>query len=93
MNKIGGYVEDVFSKVIEERFRQEALRRKGKFKYTAASPHIREELKLSILMEEVGEVSKCLNENKFGSPELEKELIEVMAVCLAWLQSDSFSGN
>ncbi|EMF80899.1 hypothetical protein LEP1GSC188_3109 [Leptospira weilii serovar Topaz str. LT2116] len=81
---------EVFEKIILERIRQESLREEGKFKYTAATPCLREELKLSILVEEVGEVAKCLNESQHGTHALEKELIQIMAVCLAWLESDSF---
>lgn len=41
--------------------------------------------KVSVLLEEVGEVAKALLED--DQPGLDEELIQVAAVCLAWLES------
>ena len=42
--------------------------------------------KLSILLEEVGEVAKALNEK--DEENLKEELIQVAAVCMRWLESE-----
>lgn len=41
--------------------------------------------KVSVLLEEVGEVAKALLED--DQPGLDEELIQVAAVCLAWLEA------
>lgn len=47
---------------------------------------------LPILLEEIGEVSEAMLDDKFGQPpnlnqwEIRKELIEVVAVGIAWLE-------
>lgn len=58
----------------------------GKFEFTASDPGISNSLKLPILIEEVGEVAKCINES-MSKDELEKELTQVAAVAVAWLES------
>lgn len=69
-----------------ERGRQEALKQTGKFQFTCADP-ISDWKKLPILLEEVGEVAKAMNED--DSIGIVKELIQVAAVCVAWLESST----
>ncbi|WP_367897432.1 hypothetical protein AB3N61_09370 [Leptospira sp. WS58.C1] len=82
----------IFEYVLFERDRQEELLKKGKFQYNAATKGIRAKAKLPILVEEVGEVAKVINEMSdqgiANDPaELKKELIQIAAVCFAWIES------
>lgn len=69
-----------------ERGRQEALKQAGKFQFTCADT-VSDWKKLPILLEEVGEVAKAMNEDDFIG--IVKELIQVAAVCVAWLESST----
>ena len=68
-----------------ERFRQEALVEQGKFEYTCASSFLDSESKFLILGEAVGEVARAVPEQDLAN--LKEELIQVAAVCVAWLES------
>lgn len=72
----------VMGMVMEERDRQEELHAPN----TCASAYLDPFKKLSILMEEVGEVANALNES-YDEEELVKELVQVSAVCVAWIES------
>lgn len=73
-------------KIIIERDRQDDLKKKGRFKYTCAD-NIDSKMALSILVEEVGEVARAINEN--DTDELIKEISQVGAISLAWLEGIS----
>ncbi len=66
-----------------ERERQEKLKQTGKFQFTCADQVLDCE-KLPILLEEVGEVAKAMNEN--DTLGIVQELIQVAAVSVAWLE-------
>ena len=90
---------EIFNRILLERQRQEKLKAEGRFPYTAADD-IPLLAKNGILGEEAGEVSTaCLNYEGFsrdyepnGLTEIHKELIQVAAVALAFLEgiSDEF---
>ncbi|EMO91249.1 hypothetical protein [Leptospira noguchii] len=69
-----------------ERERQEKLKQTGKFQFTCADQVLDCE-KLPILLEEVGEVAKAMNE--MDSLGIVRELIQVAAVSVAWLESST----
>lgn len=86
--------EDVFKLIDQERARQSRLCAEGKFPWTCNDPTIRHESKLAVLMEEVGEVARCLNENTIHNSQthldqdaLVAELTQVAAVATAWIES------
>lgn len=68
-----------------ERSRQEKLKNEGKFEYTCASPEASWFHKLTVLAEEFGEVAHAVNEDDIQS--LKEELIQTIAVSVAWLES------
>lgn len=68
----------VLSRLLTERARQEKLH-PGR---TPAHAVVDDGLRLAILMEEVGEVARDVCEGR----EPTKELVEVAAVCVAWLE-------
>jgi hypothetical protein len=83
---------------VEEFHRQLKLKREGKFKYTCSDSEVTNYQRLAVLTEEVGEVARELNDWPDASPgstagaeataRLRAELVQVAAVCLAWLESD-----
>lgn len=80
----------IYGAIAAERKRQEELLASGKFSWTCASPEISDERRLSVLMEEVGEVANDINEQNHDPQWREKmavELIQVAAVCVAWLEA------
>jgi len=80
--------EKVSAMVQAEIDRQDELARAGKFHGTHIMPGGPDHDRVSVLGEEVGEVSKALNEIKFGQAtregDLYLELIQVGAVAEAW---------
>ena len=82
-----------------ERNRQERLFKKGDHLFTCASPVADPLRKLRVLVEEVGEVAQCIDMIEFFSTpyqgafskgwrrHLINELVQVAAVCVAWLES------
>lgn len=71
--------------VDNERDRQEELRRDGALEFTAASPDCPDLLRLSALVEEVGEVGRCFNEAE--TERLTNELAQVAAIAVAWIEA------
>lgn len=70
--------------ILVERVRQNGLKRAGKFPWTCAD-EAPSSAKYCVLAEEVGEVARALND---GNPDnLKDELVQVAAVCLAWLEA------
>jgi hypothetical protein len=76
--------DQIYEAIDAERFRQETLKLEGKFKYTCAYKLV-PECKLAILAEEFGEVARAVCEN--DNANLCEELVQVAAVCVAWLES------
>lgn len=98
MSYLQGYDDDMgecLEAIRKERFRQEDLKAKGKFKYSCADQEMTHAERLSVLMEEVGEASHEVNEmigkdrEYAGSKrkELWDELVQVAAVATAWLEA------
>lgn len=83
---------------VAEFHRQQKLKREGRFKYTCADNEMNNGERLAVLVEEVGEVARALCELQQCNPHdteglqkllhLKTELVQVGAVCLAWLESD-----
>lgn len=82
--------------VKHQRFEQERLKAEGRFRFTCADPDLSMGEKLAILTEEVGEVAQQVLEqpdrrlafDSSGSrKELRKELEQVAAVAVAWVES------
>lgn len=72
-------------RIIAERARQEELLALGKFNFNCAMPHIADLMKLPVLVEEIGEVAEAILEG--NSVNLSTELVQVAAVCVAWLEA------
>lgn len=70
---------DALKLVDTERDRQEHTRT-----LTAATPDCPDVLRLSALVEEVGEVARCLQD---GTGDLCGELVQVAAVAVAWIEA------
>ena len=75
--------------VRDERRRQDGLKAAGRFAFTCAdlAPDL---MKLPILAEEVGEVSRLLCEafqHELDEKRLREELVQVAAVALAWIEA------
>lgn len=74
---------DLFSRAYDERQRQDAK--------WGADRRLSDDHWNRILVEEVGEVSRALNDHD-SAEHLEEELIQVASVCLAWIQSRHLQG-
>lgn len=82
-------INKVFQAVKDERNRQEKLKEAGKFDWTCADKRPNSE-KLSVLAEEFGEsaIEVCEEMNgKDTRQKLRKELIQVAAVSIAWIEA------
>lgn len=82
----------ILREVLDERVRQERLRQEGRFRLTCASAEMEEGEKLGVLLEEVGEVARAFLEkrrlaNDVHGKDLRKELLQVAAVCTAWVEA------
>jgi H2-forming N5,N10-methylenetetrahydromethanopterin dehydrogenase-like enzyme len=103
-------MQDIFTDIQSERYRQEQLRQSGKFLWTCSDTTRSNEEKLAVLAEEFGEISKevvegiikggklatAFNEktlelahslSKELNTKLRKELVQVAAVCVAWIEA------
>ena len=81
-----------FDKINAERERQEKLFRTGKILFNVASTTPDVKRKLRVLVEEVGEVAQAIDLLESGHRQtrlkhLREELVQVAAVCVAWLES------
>ena len=94
----GPYRSDIFQDIDVERDRQDELKALGKFPMTCADLEMTHPERLSVLVEEVGEVSHEVNEAIGRQPtnrkeaalrraDLRKELVQVAAVCVAWVEA------
>jgi NTP pyrophosphatase (non-canonical NTP hydrolase) len=87
-----GPAGDALSEVNQERHRQEQLREEGRFAHTCAGDGLSNPEKLVVLAEEFGEVARAVLEHgKLASDvhgnDLRKELCQVAAVAVAWMES------
>lgn len=75
-------------KEIIEAIAKERQRQQDKHgEWSVASPFISDGDRLAILIEEVGEVGKAMQEHDPHSDSLRAELVQVAAVCVAWLEA------
>jgi NTP pyrophosphatase (non-canonical NTP hydrolase) len=88
--------EKALQLIERERERQVTLKNQGRFRYTCADAELSDAEKLTILVEEVGEVARqvlCqpyrpLVMNDEGSrEELKKEVIQIAAIAVNWIRS------
>lgn len=81
----------VLSPVTLDALQAEAIRAHLKHVHNGGSlldPNMPREQKLAALVEEVGEVARCMTyDGDEGQDHFEKELIQVMCVAGTWLQS------
>ena len=70
----------------QERDRQERLKRDGRFLFTCADDGMDDAERLAVLLEEVGEVARVLNDGE-GADRLREEVTQVAAVAAAWIES------
>jgi NTP pyrophosphatase (non-canonical NTP hydrolase) len=81
---------DILSAIVAERARQEHLKATGHFTYTCADVEMSDADCFLVLGEEVGEVARAVLEQDSVSAhpgtDLCKELTQVAAVCVAWLE-------
>lgn len=78
---------EVYHLIDHERERQAALRESGKFRFVASDADCPDDLKLAALVEEVGEVARAYHDGNDFTGELVRELVQVAAVAVAWLES------
>lgn len=86
---------DIVFQIRRERDRQEELKKTGRFDFTCSDPGITNAGRLAVLAEEVGEVAHEVNEGiglqssarYVDLVKLRKELIEVAAVTVAWIEA------
>lgn len=85
-----GYAGDAVSDIYRERQRQDTLKQQGKFRYTCADSPLSHAERLAVLAEEFGEVAHEVNEGinrPIDNKLLRTELIQVAAVCVAWIEA------
>jgi NTP pyrophosphatase (non-canonical NTP hydrolase) len=78
----------ILDEVNDERERQDRLKAAGKFAKTCADA-MSNEKRLAVLAEEFGEVAREVCDQRPAEPppdNLRVELIQVAAVCLAWIE-------
>lgn len=84
--------EEIFTAIVLERDKQNAYKKAGKFMFTCADPEIGHMTACAVLMEEVGEAARAamatlgLSKEPPEQADLKKELIQVAAVTVAWLE-------
>jgi len=87
---------EVFAAIARERVRQRELLRAGKITFDVASTIPDDNRKLRVLVEEVGEVAQEIDDLEYAkhsavkkavTARLKTEIIQVAAVCVAWLES------
>jgi len=80
------HCDQILRELAAERVRQELLVESGKHDMSCAHPLKRNCERLGVLMEEVGEVARAIND---GEPtgNLRAELVQVAAVCVSWVEA------
>lgn len=74
----------IYLAIEEERNRQNELCASGKFDMTLDNPAMLEDQAVTILLEELGEVARAVND--MNRENLREELVQVAALCTAWLE-------
>ncbi len=77
-------VRMIWAAIQAERGRQERLYADGQLPWIASRPDCPNDLRLAALMEEVGEVARAYHDD---ADNLERELVQVAAVAVAWLEA------
>jgi hypothetical protein len=85
---------DAVAKVIEERQRQELLKKEGRFVSTLATNGMPESYKLACIVQEIAEVSQILlkraglhpREIDDSNSALKGELLQIAALAVAWIE-------
>jgi NTP pyrophosphatase (non-canonical NTP hydrolase) len=82
----------ILEAIYMERERQEKLKAEGRFAFTCADSEMSNPERLTVLGEEFGEVCHEVNEGigegrKVDKTKLRKELVQVAAVCMAWIEA------
>ena len=75
----------IYHEIDDERDRQEYLKSQGKFKYTCADIEKPDPECLSVIIEEVGEIGRALNDREILD-KLKQEILQTAACCVAWLE-------
>jgi NTP pyrophosphatase (non-canonical NTP hydrolase) len=75
--------QQIIDAIAQERKRQEE--KHGEF--SVAGPFKSDAERLVILVEEVGEVARALQDGDAESENLRAEIVQCAAVCVAWLES------
>lgn len=84
---------NILALIAAERLRQRQLFAKGKHRYTVSSPIVGWTRKFRTLIEEVGELAEAVDQleatprSKPARQHFQEELVQVAAVCVAWLES------
>lgn len=79
--------DEVFAAIIKERSRQ-AAKWGGDHNWghgDCSSPHVPGPVKVAVLTEEMGEVARAMLDE--SRDDLRHELIQLAAVCVAWLEA------
>lgn len=79
----------IYEEITLERARQNQLKAEGRFEFTCADPESNDFYALAVLTEELGEVARAAMGAKgfvMDGGDLRKELIQVAAVAVAWLE-------
>jgi hypothetical protein len=85
--------KDAVGRIEDERERQKELLRKGEIHFDCSSAIVDESRKLRVIIEELGEVAKAIDELERSSNALRRrehlmvELIQVAAVAVAWMEA------
>lgn len=77
---LAGLLDTALHDVARERYRQEELRRKGKFAWTCADPKQTSARKLAVLAEEFGELAREVTEEIIFHDKLIREPIPSAAI-------------
>lgn len=89
-------LELILNEIKTERLRQGEMKREGRFLYTCADDGLTNAEKMTVLLEEVGEVARevltqegrrLARDTVETKEALRKELIQVAAVSLAWIEA------
>lgn len=80
----------IYAAIDVERARQERLKAEGRFDFTCADPALGHLAACAVLTEEVGEVARAVMGREGlvrDGGDLRKELVQVAAVAIAWLEA------
>lgn len=83
--------------ILDERKRQDKLFRSGELPFNCNSPVVDDRRKFGVLLEEGGEVAEAVDfldstETKGCREHLKTELVQVCAVCMAWITTPARKG-